>query len=111
MGHAHSVETWIDDELAGGLYGVAVGGVFYGESMFSRRSDASKLALVALVGKLRGDGFGLIDCQLPTTHLDSLGARPIPRSDFIHQVRELIHYSLPPGSWSGAGFRHEPCRS
>jgi leucyl/phenylalanyl-tRNA---protein transferase len=114
MGHAHSVETWAEGALVGGLYGVALGGIFFGESMFSRHRDASKLALVALVRKLQADGFGLIDCQLPTPHLESLGARAIRRSDFIRRVRELIHYPETPGSWSQAGFSNEPpspCRS
>jgi leucyl/phenylalanyl-tRNA--protein transferase len=115
MGYAHSVEVWIDDALAGGLYGVALGGMFFGESMFSRRRDASKIALAALVARITRDGFGLIDCQLPTPHLESLGARPIPRSDFIRRLRELIHLPGAPGSWSEAGFRNEPpprpCRS
>lgn len=111
LGYAHCVETWVDGSLAGGLYGVALGGIFFGESMFSRRRDASKLALVALVQKLRGDGFGLIDCQLPTSHLSSMGARTIRRSDFLRRLRELIHYPTPSGSWCSAGFRNEPCRS
>jgi leucyl/phenylalanyl-tRNA---protein transferase len=111
LGYAHCVETWMDGCLAGGLYGVAVGGIFFGESMFSRRRDASKLALVGLAGKLRAEGFGLIDCQLPTPHLASMGARTIPRSDFLRRLRELIHYSKPLGSWRSAGFSNEPCRS
>jgi leucyl/phenylalanyl-tRNA--protein transferase len=111
LGHAHSVETWIDGALAGGLYGVALGGMFFGESMFSLRRDASKLALVALARRLEAGGFGLIDCQLPTPHLATLGARPLRRAEFIRRLRELIHYEDTPGSWSGAGFRNEPCRS
>ena len=111
LGHAHCVETWLEGSLAGGLYGVALGGIFFGESMFSRRRDASKLALVALVGKFSREGYGLIDCQLPTTHLATLGARPVPRPQFLRRLRELINYPHPPGSWSGAGFRNEPCRS
>jgi leucyl/phenylalanyl-tRNA--protein transferase len=111
LGHAHCVETWIEGSLAGGLYGVALGGIFFGESMFSRRRDASKLALVALAGKLRREGYGLIDCQLPTSHLATLGARPIPRLQFLRRLRDLVDYPYPPGSWSGAGFRNEPCRS
>src|SRR5262245_53766187 len=75
LGYAHSAETWIDGELAGGLYGVALGGAFFGESMFTRTRDASKMALVGLVRRLAAEGFGLIDCQMHTAHLESLGAR------------------------------------
>ena len=78
----HSFETWIDGELAGGLYGVGVGRMFYGESMFSRRSDASKIALAGLVAFCRAHAIPLIDCQQRTEHLASLGAREIPRRDF-----------------------------
>ena len=88
-GHAHSVETWIDGELAGGLYGVALGGMFYGESMFSRKPDASKIAFVHLVSQLRRWGCGMIDCQMKTDHLASLGAREIPRGEFAHRLAEL----------------------
>lgn len=111
LGHAHSVETWIDGNLAGGLYGVALGGVFFGESMFSRVRDASKVALVALVAHLKSRGYGLIDCQVRTRHLESLGAREIPRRRFARLLEELIHYPRAPGSWSGANFASEPCRS
>lgn len=111
LGHAHSVETWIDAELAGGLYGVALGRVFFGESMFSRATDASKIALAALVAHLRSSGFGLIDCQMRTRHLASLGAREIPRRQFARLLEELIHYPRTPEEWSGANFVHEPCRS
>jgi leucyl/phenylalanyl-tRNA--protein transferase len=111
LGWAHSAETWIDGALAGGLYGVAVGQVFFGESMFSRSTDASKIALVALVAHLKSTGFRLIDCQMRTRHLESLGAREIPRRRFSHLLEELIHYPRSPGSWSGASFVQEPCRS
>ena len=99
LGFAHSVETWIDGELAGGLYGVALGGVFYGESMFHRVRDASKIALVHLVEHLRRLGFGLIDCQMKTTHLASLGAREIPRAEFVRLLRKLIESPHHPGPW------------
>jgi leucyl/phenylalanyl-tRNA--protein transferase len=92
MGYAHSVETWKDGELAGGLYGVSIGRMFYGESMFSRRSDASKVALAHLAAQLRRWNFGMIDCQMNTSHLASLGAREIPRAEFIRRLQELIHY-------------------
>lgn len=98
-GYAHSVETWKDGELVGGLYGVALGRMFYGESMFSRATDASKVALVALVEELRGRGFPLIDCQMRTPLLASLGAREIPRHVFLRQVSGLVNYADPPGSW------------
>ena len=111
LGWAHSAETWIDGALSGGLYGVAVGQVFFGESMFSRSTDASKIALVALVAHLKSADFRLIDCQMRTRHLESLGAREIPRRRFSRLLEELIHYPRSPGSWSGASFVHEPCRS
>jgi leucyl/phenylalanyl-tRNA--protein transferase len=103
LGYAHSVETWIEDELAGGLYGVAIGRAFFGESMFSRARDASKIALVALVRRLAADGFGLIDCQMHTTHLESLGARTIPRAEFARRVKDLVDYPRSPGRWPAAG--------
>lgn len=90
MGLAHSVETWIDGELAGGLYGVALGQVFFGESMFSRVPDASKIAFVHLVRQLQQWKFGLIDCQVRTSHLASLGAREISRTEFSQMLDTLI---------------------
>jgi leucyl/phenylalanyl-tRNA--protein transferase len=89
LGHAHSVEVWMDGELAGGLYGVALGRMFWGESMFSRRTDASKIALAHLATQLGEWGFGLIDCQMHTPHLASMGAREIPRDEFIAHVQAL----------------------
>lgn len=91
LGYAHSVESWQDNQLAGGLYGVAIGRMFYGESMFSRVSDASKVALAHLARQLERWDFGLIDCQMNTPHLASLGAREIPRTDFLARVQELVH--------------------
>jgi leucyl/phenylalanyl-tRNA--protein transferase len=85
-GFAYSVETWIDGELAGGLYGVALGRAVFGESMFTHVTDASKIALAALVAFCRVHGVPVIDCQQNTRHLASLGAREIPRSDFVAQV-------------------------
>jgi len=111
LGYAHSVETWIDGELAGGLYGVAIGRVFFGESMFSRSRDASKIALATLVAHLKLAGFGFIDCQMYTQHLETLGAREIPRRRFSRLLEELVHYSNPPGSWSGASVAQVQCRS
>lgn len=107
LGYAHSAETWIGGELAGGLYGVAVGGMFYGESMFSRARDASKIAFAHLVRGLRQAGFGMIDCQMYTAHLASLGAEEVPRADFAAKLAELIHFDLPPGSW-GQGLPEGP---
>jgi len=89
-GHAHSVEVWHGDELAGGLYGVAIGAAFYGESMFSRRRDASKIALVKLVDKLAAAGFLFIDCQVVTGHLLSLGAETVDRSSFLRINSEAV---------------------
>ena len=93
MGVAHSAETWVDGELVGGLYGIALGRMFYGESMFSTMTDASKIAFVHLVWQLRRWDFGLIDCQMKTAHLSSFGAREILRADFLRRVSKLIQYS------------------
>jgi leucyl/phenylalanyl-tRNA---protein transferase len=87
-GHAHSVEVWKDRELAGGLYGVAVGACFCGESMFTRVSNASKVALVSLVEHLREKGCTMIDCQVYTNHLSTMGARNIPRPEFLRLLRQ-----------------------
>ena len=94
LGHAHSVEAWADGELAGGLYGVAVGRIFYGESMFTRRSNASKVAVSWLARQLDRWQFELIDCQMSTEHLASLGAREVPRADFLRHLERAI--ALPP---------------
>jgi leucyl/phenylalanyl-tRNA---protein transferase len=99
LGYAHSVETWIHGELAGGLYGVAIGRMFYGESMFTRVRDASKIAMVHLVRRLERQGCGMIDCQMHTRHLASLGARAIPRSKFSLKLQELVDYAVTPMKW------------
>ncbi|HWT29245.1 MAG TPA: leucyl/phenylalanyl-tRNA--protein transferase [Methylophilaceae bacterium] len=99
MGYAHSVETWISGTLVGGIYGVAIGRMFYGESMFHHVTDASKLAFVHLVRKLAESGFGMLDCQMQTTHLASMGAREISRDEFAQRLSELIHSPHPPGTW------------
>lgn len=99
LGYAHSFETWLDGALVGGLYGMAIGRMFYGESMFVRATDASKVALAALVAELRERGFPLVDCQMNTTHLASLGAREIKRGDFLRAVSALVNYAEPPGRW------------
>ncbi|MCC6208861.1 MAG: leucyl/phenylalanyl-tRNA--protein transferase [Gammaproteobacteria bacterium] len=88
LGHAHSVEAWFDGDLAGGLYGVALGRVFFGESMFFRRRDASKVAFVHLVRQLRRWGFSVIDCQMNTEHLRRFGAAEIPRLEFVDLLRD-----------------------
>ena len=95
-GGTHSIETWINGELAGGLYGVSAGRFFFGESMFSRRTDASKLALAYLITFLKRHGVRHIDCQQETSHLASLGARPIPRDDFLQLLKEATPQPEPP---------------
>jgi leucyl/phenylalanyl-tRNA--protein transferase len=92
LGFAHSIEIWIEGRLAGGLYGVAIGRMFYGESMFSRVTDASKIALVYLARQLARWNFGMIDCQMNTSHLASLGAREIPRAEFEKKLAKLVDY-------------------
>ncbi|MGL4314537.1 MAG: leucyl/phenylalanyl-tRNA--protein transferase [Sphingomonas sp.] len=89
-GHAHSVECWIDDRLVGGLYGIALGNAFFGESMFSRATDASKVALAWLVARLRCGGYTLLDCQFMTEHLQSLGAIEIDRADYLGRLYPAV---------------------
>jgi leucyl/phenylalanyl-tRNA---protein transferase len=98
-GFAHSVESWHGDELAGGLYGVALGSAFFGESMFARRSDASKVALVRLAERLKCREAAFIDCQVVTAHLLSLGAREVPRKEFGRMLRRAREVPAPPGKW------------
>lgn len=88
LGHAHSVETWHEGRLAGGLYGIALGRMFFGESMFSRQPDASKVALVHLARQMQARGFVLIDCQLPSAHLSRLGSHLMPRQQFLALLEE-----------------------
>ncbi|MDB5917419.1 MAG: leucyl/phenylalanyl-tRNA--protein transferase [Massilia sp.] len=90
MGYAHSSELWLDGELVGGAYGVCIGRMFYGESMFARVTDGSKIALAYLVAFLRGHGVAMIDCQQETGHLASLGAAPMSRAAFLEHVRAAI---------------------
>ncbi len=90
MGHAHSVECWRDGRLAGGLYGVHLNGAFFGESMFSRERDASKVALAHLVARLNAGGFALLDTQFITPHLASMGAREIPREDYLTRLDHAL---------------------
>ena len=105
MGVAHSVETWIDGNLAGGLYGISLGRMFYGESMFSLVPDASKIALAHLAAQLCQWKFGMIDCQMNTPHLASLGAREIPRVEFILNLQELVNYPASMTKWQ---FNSDP---
>jgi leucyl/phenylalanyl-tRNA--protein transferase len=86
LGIAHSIETWRGEELVGGLYGLRIGSLFCGESMFSRADDASKTALATLAGNAAAEGIELIDCQMPTAHLRSLGSRPLPRAEFLRRL-------------------------
>lgn len=112
LGYAHSVETWIAGKLAGGLYGIAIGQAFYGESMFADARDASKIALAHLCAYLKLRGFGIIDCQMETRHLASLGARPIPRCDFVARLDALCARGDAAERWPAAAidghFRQRP---
>ena len=90
LGHAHSAEVWKNNELVGGLYGIRIGKVFFGESMFSTVSNASKFAFINYVRQLKSEGVELIDCQVYTPHLESLGARMIPRSEFTKLLTTLV---------------------
>lgn len=90
LGYAHSVECWQDGELAGGLYGIAIGGAFFGESMFSRATDASKVALVHLVNRLKERRFQLLDTQWTTDHLSRFGCREIPRYEYLRQLNQAL---------------------
>ena len=100
-GFAHSVESWLDGELVGGLYGVQMGEAFFGESMFARATDASKVALVHLVERLHAQGCRVIDCQQNTRHLASLGAREISRKAFVQLLGESIQYPPSGQRWTG----------
>jgi leucyl/phenylalanyl-tRNA--protein transferase len=100
MGIAHSVEVWQDGQLVGGLYGVALGRVFFGESMFSRVSDASKAGFVTLVQQLHRWGYPLIDCQVHSDHLESLGAVNIPRGEFIAMLDQHCNVEVSGNAWT-----------
>jgi leucyl/phenylalanyl-tRNA--protein transferase len=109
-GHAHSVECWRDGELVGGLYGVRLGAAFFGESMFSRETDASKVALTHLVARLQVGGFTLLDCQFLTSHLSRSGARAIARSTYRRLLGQAINlpadfYGLAPDTTGGAALQ------
>lgn len=106
-GHAHSIETWRDGKLVGGLYGVTLGRAFFGESMFSRESDASKVALAHLVARMRAGGFQLLDCQFITDHLASLGAVEVSRDAYVALLDSALGVGAgasPAGGWAGADF-------
>ncbi|MEB2846048.1 leucyl/phenylalanyl-tRNA--protein transferase [Rhizobiales bacterium RZME27] len=90
LGHAHSVEAWEDGELVGGLYGVSLGAAFFGESMFSRRTDASKICLVHLVERLRAQGFRLLDTQFTTDHLKTFGAIDVPKAEYLVMLQAAV---------------------
>ncbi|NMG71266.1 leucyl/phenylalanyl-tRNA--protein transferase [Parazoarcus communis] len=100
LGYAHSVECWRDGKLVGGLYGIALGKVFFGESMFSRESDASKVALAYLARLLERYEFAMIDCQMTTPHLLSMGASEIPRTEFTAALRAWTRHEGLPGAWT-----------
>lgn len=100
LGYAHSVECWQDDRLAGGLYGVQMDRVFFGESMFTVISDASKIALAALVDRCLDKGVKMIDCQMTTQHLVNFGARELLKKDFITNIAEWIQSTEPEGKWT-----------
>jgi leucyl/phenylalanyl-tRNA--protein transferase len=94
LGWAHSVEVWMDGALAGGLYGVAVGGLFAAESMFHRATDASKIAMVALVQHARRAGVTLIDAQVPSAHVTSMGAVTVPRAEYLQRLRQVVDHRV-----------------
>lgn len=103
LGHAHSVEAWQDGRLVGGLYGVAIGGAFFAESMFTQVDDASKVALVRLVRQLQAWDFCLIDCQQSSPHVTRFGAEEIPRSDFTIRLAAALTLPDRPGQWTFDG--------
>lgn len=100
MGYAHSIEAWQDGELVGGLYGVAIGKMFFGESMFSKVKDASKVAFASLIDRLKKEGFDMIDCQIPSEHLRSLGAREISRAEFMKHMKIQMSKKLTQKHWN-----------
>ena len=99
MGVAHSAEVWEDGKLVGGLYGVSLGGAFFGESMFSTKKNMSKLAFIRLCKYLENKNFDFVDCQVPTRHLESLGASNIPRTDYLQKLEESLQKSTNVGKW------------
>ena len=108
QGHAHSVEVYWEGTLVGGLYGISIGRVFHGESMFHHRSDASKVGFVVLVERLLGAGYALIDCQMPTEHLASLGAFSIRRQDFLTILAQERDQVPTPSAWTSPLLANDP---
>jgi len=109
-GHAHSIECWHEGDLAGGLYGVSLGAAFFGESMFSGRRDASKVALAWLVARLKVGGYRLLDCQFMTDHLRSLGAVEVTQEDYLALLDSALSVGAPDGSGAGAAGAGLPAR-
>lgn len=107
LGYAHSVESWFDGELAGGIYGICLGRIFFGESMFSSRSGGSKVAISGLIRLCRDSGIELLDCQMENPHLQTLGAQTLSRKDFLALVRKLAVPDEPRKNWS---FEPQPTR-
>ncbi|MBF0278913.1 MAG: leucyl/phenylalanyl-tRNA--protein transferase [SAR324 cluster bacterium] len=99
LGYAHSVECWFEKELVGGLYGVSIGKCFFGESMFAKKTDASKVAFVSLVEQMKIWGVEMIDCQVTSDHLLSLGAHEIPRKEFLERLKNAVQKQSPPKNW------------
>lgn len=106
LGFAHSIEVWQEEALIGGLYGIRLGQAFFGESMFSRQSDASKIAMVALVDYLVPQGIEVIDCQVSTDHLKRMGAQDIPRAEFLRRLRGALEKPTTRDKWQWPGFQN-----
>lgn len=100
MGYAHSIEAWQEGRLVGGLYGIVIGKMFFGESMFAKVSDASKVAFATLIERLKAEGFKVIDCQIPSAHLKSLGAREISRQEFTELLQSEVAKESVPRHWN-----------
>jgi leucyl/phenylalanyl-tRNA--protein transferase len=100
LGFAHSVEVWQEHELVGGMYGISLGGCFFGESMFSKVTNSSKTALIGLARKLESHNFLMIDCQVHTPHLESMGAQEMPRSEFVKTIRKGMDMPMMRGNWN-----------
>ena len=100
LGHAHSIEAWMDGQLAGGIYGLAIGCIFFGESMFSRQTDAGKIALIALCRQLERWSFAILDCQVSNPHLIRMGAREISREEFEQALAKGLSQAHRDGSWT-----------
>lgn len=100
LGYAHSIELWRKDRLVGGLYGISLGRCFFGESMFSKETNASKYAFITLARRLEKMNFFVLDCQVPSKHLETLGARPIPRGEYMQLLNKGLKYKTLLGSWA-----------